>query len=196
MLGITRHPVSAESNIAYEDFSRMHRESHAARQSRWVPPFALNDKQLRRVLLVRCWRYVHNQTPVPANLNWKELDRAATAHTLQPHAILPTSPLVQKLMYASHVEAVLRAGGYLEFQAAITYRSWRLGQDSVTVADSLGISPQCVRVNLQRLRDIGRMLGFDCGVPHPSFRSKRHGTRLRAAWVRRKQAAAKRQAFA
>jgi len=56
----------------------------------------------------------------------------------------------------------------------------------VTVADSLGISPQCVRINLQRLRDIGRMLSFDCGAPHPSFRSKRHGTRLRAAWVRRR----------
>jgi hypothetical protein len=186
VLGIKRFPVSADSHIAYEDFSRMHQEDHAARQSRWVPPFALNTSQLRRVLLVRCWRYVHNQTPVPAILNWQELNRAATAHTLEPHKILVTSPLLQKLMYARHVEAVIRAGGYLAFQSAVAYRSWRLGQDSVTVAESLGVSPQCVRANLQRLRDIGRMLGFDCGVTHHSRKNEAHALRLRLAWVRRR----------
>ena len=196
MLGITRHPVSAESNIAYEDFSRMHRENHAARQSKWVPPFALNTSQLRRVLLVRCWRYLHNHTPVPETLDWQEMKKAATAHTLQPHKILPESPLVQKLMYARHVAAVIKCGGYLQFQSALAWRAWRLGMSSVDIAESLNISPQCVRINLQRLRDIARFLNFDCGVPHPSFRSKRHAARLRAAWVRRKQAAAKRQAFA
>jgi hypothetical protein len=186
MLGVTRHPVSAESNIAYEDFSRMHRESHAARHSKWTPPFALNTSQLRQVLLVRCWRYMHNQTPVPAILNWKELSRAATAHTLRPHAILPTSPAIQKQMHSSHVRAVLCVGGYLQFQSALVWRAWRLGMSSVDVAESLGISPQCVRVNLQRLRDIARQLGFDVGPPHHSRSNPRHSAALKTAWVRRK----------
>ena len=188
MLGITRHPVSVNSRIAYEDFSRMHRENHAARQSRWVPPFALNTSQLRRVLLVRCWRYLHNHTPVPETLDWQEMKKAATAHTLQPHKILPASPLVQKLMHARHVATVIKCGGYLEFSAAIAYRSWRLGQDSVTVAESLGVSPGTVRINLQRLRDIARQLGFDVGQPHHSRGNTHHSAASKAAWVRRRVA--------
>lgn len=186
MLGITRYPVSAESHIAFEDFSRMHRDGRAACHSRWTPPFALNTSQLRHVLLVRCWRYLHNHTPVPPILNWKELNRAATAHTLEPHKILATSPSVQKLMYARHVEAVIRAGGYLQLQASIAWQAWRLGMRSVDVAESLNISPQCVRINLQRLRDIARSLKFDVGPPHHTYKSKRHAARLRAAWVRRR----------
>jgi len=181
-----RHPVSAESNIAYEDFSRMHRENHATRQSKWVPPFALNTSQLRRVLLVRCWRYLHNHTPVPETLDWQEMKKAATAHTLQPHKILPASPLVQKLMHAQHVATVIKCGGYLEFSAAIAYRSWRLGQDSVTVAESLGVSPSAVRVNLSRLKDVARSLGFAVGPEHHTRKNKCHSAKLRAAWVRRK----------
>jgi len=186
MLGITRHPVSAESNIAYEDFSRMHRENHATRQSKWVPPFALNTSQLRRVLLVRCWRYLHNHTPVPETLDWQEMKKAATAHTLQPHKILPASPLIQKLMHATHVATVIKCGGYLEFQTAVAYRSWRLGQNSVNVAESLGVSPSTIRMTLQRLRNIAAELHYDVGTHHHSFRSKRHAARLRAAWVRRR----------
>jgi hypothetical protein len=186
MLGIERFPVSAESHIAYEDFSRMHREDHAACYSRWVPPFAMNTSQLRRVLLIRCWRFCHNCTPIPERLDWKKLNAEATARLLKPYKIRAESPLIQKQMHINHVRAALCVGGYLQLQTSIAWQAWRLGMRSVDIAEGLNLSPQCVRINLQRLRDIGRMLGFDCGVTHHSRKNKRHAARLRAAWVRRR----------
>lgn len=195
MLGIKRFPVSADSHIAYEDFSRMHCNDHGAGHSRWTPPFALNDKQLRRVLLVRCWRYCHNHSPIPEHLDWKTLNAEATARVLREHKIRAESPLLQKQMHISHVKAVLCIG-YLQLQASIAWQSWHLGMSSVDIAESLNLSPVCVRINLLRLKNVARQLGFDTGEAHPSFRNKRRGALLRAAWVRRKQAAAKQQAFA
>ena len=46
---------------------------------------------------------------------------------------------------------------------AIAFRSWRLGMDSVEVAETLGTTPQAVRVYLWRFRDIAKRLGFEVG---------------------------------
>jgi hypothetical protein len=146
----------------------------------------MNAQELRMVLLVRAWQYLHRDGTPPANSDWQEINREATTRALQKHKIRATVPLIQREMRARHVEAVVRAGGYLSLQAACAYRAWRLGQDSVTVAESLGVSPCAARVILQRLRDIARELGFDVGAPHHSFRNVRHSAALKAAWISRK----------
>ena len=70
-------------------------------------------------------------------------------------------------------EAVRRAGGYLQLQGAIAFRAWRLHQDSITVADSLGLTSMNIRVTLQRLRDTAEQLGFPVGKHHPTRGTKR-----------------------
>lgn len=186
MLGIVRQAVSVESNLAFSDYGRMHTEGHALRQSRWTPPFALNTSQLRRVLLVRCWRFCHNHSPIPEHLDWSKLNAEATARVQKKHKIRAESPLLQKQMHINHVRAVLCVGGYLQLQSALAWRSWRLGMNSVDVAESLGISPACARINLLRLKNIARQLGYDIGQPHHSRENARHSRALKKAWKRRK----------
>jgi hypothetical protein len=180
------HPVSVESKLSFADYGRMSTQ-HRAQGRRWVPPFAKNGKQLQRVLLVRVWRYCHSATPAPENIDWQQLNKAAQQRVLSYYKIRATSPTIQKEMHAQHVAAVIKCGGYLQLQAACAYRGWLLGENSVSVGESLGISPNCVRVILQRLRDIARSLGYDCGQPHPTYRSKRHSALLKKAWRQRKQ---------
>jgi hypothetical protein len=180
------HPVSVESKLSFDDYGRSMSTAHRAEGRAWVPPFATDGRQLKIVLLLRTWRFVHNGVPMPRNLDWHELNRIATERALKGHEIRESAPAIQKQIQEQHKAAVCRAGGYLQLQAAIAWRSWRLGQDSVTVAESLGVSPSAVRINLSRIKDAARLLAFDVGPPHHTRQNKRHAAALRAAWVRRR----------
>jgi len=182
------YPVSAGTEIAFEDFRRGMRTQFRSPSRAWVPPFALNDKQLRTVLLHRAWFYCHHTAP-PEAVDWKTANAKATAHALRSYEIRPDAP-AQIAMRDAHIAAVKRAGGYLQLIASCAFRAWRLGQDSVAVGDSLGISPCSVRVMLQRIRDVARKLGYDVGKPHPSRGSARYKASARAAWQRRKMRSA------
>jgi hypothetical protein len=181
------HAVSVKSKITFDDYGRSMSTQYRSERRAWTPPFANNDKQLQQVLLLRAWRFTHHGTPLPANADWQQVNRDATAKALQPHKIKSESPQIQKEMYAMHVRAIVKAGGYMQLQSSIAWKRWRLGEDSVTIAEALGISPGTVRIALARLRGIARSLGFDCGQPHHSYRSKDHSRRLKRAWRRRKR---------
>jgi hypothetical protein len=161
-------PVSQESGIAFSDYERM--QTHCAPKGRgdWFPPFAFNEKQLQRVLLVKAWSYVNGCSRAPETIDYAAINAAATVKAVAGYGVRDEAPQVQREMQAAHITAVQRAGGYLELQAAVAFRAWRLGQTSVEVAASLGITPFSVRVILQRLRDTARSLGFDVGAPHPT----------------------------
>jgi DNA-binding CsgD family transcriptional regulator len=179
--------VSVQTKLSFDDYSRSMQTQHRAQRRMWTPPFALDDRLLRRVLLARAWRYRHHGTPLPANADWQQVNRDATAKALEPHQIKATSPLIQKQMYTMHVRAVIKAGSYLALQSSIAYKRWRLGEDSVQIAEELGISPNAVRIGLARLRDIAKKLGFDIGQEHHSRGSAEHSRRLKKAWRRRKR---------
>jgi len=183
------HAVSVKSKITFDDYGRSMSTAYRAEGRGWVPPFALNNEQLQRVLLTRAWRYIHHVVSLPKDVEWQEVARTATEKALQPHNIKSGSPRIQKLMFVAHVSAVIRAGGLLQLWAAIAFRAWRLGMDSVAVGESLGVSPGAVRINLARLRDVARELGYDTGVPHHTYRSQRHSQLLKKAWKQRKQSA-------
>jgi hypothetical protein len=178
--------VSVQTKLSFDDYTRAMQTQHRAQRRGWVPPFALNNEQLQKVLLTRAWRYGHHGTPLPEDADWQQVNREATARALQPRHISSTCPLLQKAMYTAHIMAIARAGGYMQLQSSIAWKRWRLGEDSVQIAEELGISPGAVRIILQRLRDIGRMLGYDCGLPHHSRGSAEHSKRLKKAWRRRK----------
>jgi hypothetical protein len=158
------YPVSAETRIAFDDYWRsMHCEQHRAKPAPWVPPFALNDKQLQKVLLMRAWRYIHNGSPMPHNVKREEVNREATAKALRGYGIRDDAPPIQHVIQDKHKTAVRKAGGLLAMHAAIAFRAWRLGMDSVAVAETLGMTPQAVRQALWRMRDTARRLGLDVG---------------------------------
>ncbi len=171
-------PVS--TRIDFGDYARMGTERHVARRhARWTPAFAANDVQLRKVIAQRLWNFIQGvgigrndgSGHVPDELvnDWQRLCRMAD-EVEEQRARRDISHLstYQQQLIRTHRESVKRAGGYAELQAAIAYRSWRLGQDSVAVGESLGMSPQSVRVNLQRMSEMARRLGFEVFPYHKS----------------------------
>lgn len=153
--------VSARTSIAFSDYRSMHTETHKVRQD-WIPPFALNDKQLQQVLLHRAWTYAHGGAPFPQIVNVQEINSAATARALKGYVIHKDAP-IQVQMMQTHQTAVRKAGGYMQLHAAIAFRSWRLGMDSVAVAETIGSTPFAVRQSLWRMRDVAKCLGFEVG---------------------------------
>jgi hypothetical protein len=175
------YPVNAKNGIAFEDYGRMHCQQRSTKPAAWVPPFAMNDAQLQKVLLIRAWKYVHGGRKIIPDivdsLNRDEINAAATVRALRGHTIRPDAPARQHEAHAMHQESVRRAGGFLQLQAAIAFRSWRLGgMDSVAVAETLGTTPQAVRVVLWRMRDIAKLLGFDVGAAGYTAGMKRTAT--------------------
>ena len=155
------------TGISFDDYSRMQTHRHSSKPAAWVPPFAMNDSQLQKVLLIRAWRYINGprRLPIPdlATINREEINQAATAKALRGYTIRPDAPAIQHQAHAMHLESVRRAGGFLQLQAAIAFRAWRLGMDSVGVAETVHSTPQAVRVALWRFRDIAKRLGFEVG---------------------------------
>lgn len=161
-------PVNGKNGISFDDAKFMQTQRHKSKPAAWVPPFAMNDSQLQKVLLLRAWLYVgrgrsRRKLPDPDSISRQEINRAATAKALRGYIIRPDAPAVQHQAHAIHQAAVRRAGGFLQLLAAIAFRSWRLGMDSVEVAETLGTTPQAVRVYLWRFRDIAKRLGFEVG---------------------------------
>lgn len=178
--GRRHRPVEAEftqdgwtsNGVAFEDFTRMTtvNSSVPRRAPRWTPAFAADTKKLRRVLLHRGRMYLYGNAASPRRA-WKTINAAATRKALERLPVFfQNCPAHKRCESEAHIAAVKRAGGYLELQAAIAYRAWRLGQDSVAIGESLGMSPQSVRVNLQRLCEIARHLGCETFPPHHSRR--------------------------
>jgi hypothetical protein len=175
------HPVDAEytsegwtsTGLAFEDYERMSSRGSSIplRHRRWTPAFAASDDKLRRVLLHRAWLYLHGsgkRNSEPAD--WKTINAAATKKAMEIFKTRFTNcPAHKRCESAAHIAAVKHAGGYLELQAALAYRAWRLGQDSCGIAETLGMSPQGVRVNLQRICEVARKLGYDTFRRHYSF---------------------------
>jgi hypothetical protein len=136
----------------------------------FVPPFAFNDEQLRLVLCYRAWRYVHHHAEPPTSWNYEACNKAATKRALAGYDIDETA-VEQIEIQNDHKKAVRRAGGYMELQASIAFKSWRLGMPSPEVALACRVSPWQVRQSLRRLRGIAAKLGFDVGRRHHSLRA-------------------------
>jgi hypothetical protein len=173
------YAASAETSISFADYGRMHTETHRGIRP-WCPPFALNDSQLQQVLLLRAWRYTHNRG-IPAAADRDKINRRATALALRGNVVSADVPQIQREIVEKHRAAVRRAGGFLQLHAAIAFRSWRLGMDSVEVAESLGMTPWSVRQSLWRLRAVAKLLGFDVGrAGHSAGMKRKHKRKCRA----------------
>jgi len=151
------HAASEETELDYSDMQRCHTEFRSTfRARRWVPAFANSDRGLREVLASRMWCYVHGgairRAPERFVKNWKGLRRLVDAKVAQYRRKGCNFP----------------APVPVEIQAAICYRSWRLGQDSPTIAAALRLSPGMVRTTLFRIRVTAEKIGLPIGFSHHS----------------------------
>jgi hypothetical protein len=164
----------SSNGIAFSDYDRMNtvNSSVPLRERRWTPAFAASDEKLRRVLLQRAWFYLHSgRRLASAPDDWKTINDAATKKALERFKTsFQNCPAHKRRESDAHVAAVKQAGSYLALQSALAYHAWRLGKDSVAIGETLGMSPQSVRVNLQRLCNTARRLGYETFPRHFSFR--------------------------
>jgi len=137
--------VSTDSELSFNDYSRMSTITHEARNPKFVPAWALNDVQTRAVVLEKLFRYARsrNGSGLPAVL-------AARASC--------------DLRALEKCAAVSRAR--LGLFVRIIYLSYRTRRTSPQVGAEVGITPVCVRVILQGLNKIARELfPDDCNPP-------------------------------
>jgi hypothetical protein len=162
-----------DAGLAREDRENIHTERHATRLRKWIPEWAASDEKLRAVLSARIQCHAtHFRSYLRRGLSGSEL------------AIL-----------VRHKAAIKRAGSYEALHAAIAYRSFRLGWHSSAVAESLGVTAAMVRMNLMRMRDTARRLGFEENEPQHWSRGVKHGPRKkgirlqRGPWAKKKYSA-------
>jgi hypothetical protein len=164
---VTVHAVSQETHLDYRDMQRMSVVRHSTfRAGRYIPAFSMSDQSLRLVLASRMWTYVKGgrvrRVPERFLRNWKALRKLVDAK-------------VKKLRRAgSHFPAPVS----MEIQAAIAYRSWRLGENSPTIAAALHVSPFMVRTTLDRVRKTAEKIGLEIGFEHHS-KGKRWNTKAK-----------------
>jgi len=153
--------VTRDSGLAFSDYGRMHTVSRSAARRVPAPPFAANDEQLANVIAHRCWQYCHNVAEMPRQFDKKELKRMTTLHLKKfKDQRRGGEGSEQDCRHQAHVLNAQRIG-YVQMQAAVAYRSWRLNQPSTEVAASLGITPWNVRIILWRLSTVARKLGYE-----------------------------------
>jgi hypothetical protein len=164
--------VSAATEIAFSDFGRMHVERRAEQRSkRFIPAYATDLENIRKVLAVAAWGAVHPQRPLPdlVEHNADELMRVTDLHVakIAAKAISAKASVGQKVGRQRFVSTYAEEGAWLTTRAAVAYRSWRLGENSCQIAAQLSMSPQQVRAILGRLNAIARKLGYETFAPIP-----------------------------
>ena len=194
--------VSKDSALTFNDIQTMHVENHVDRpfKARWTPAWAMNDEQFRQVVLHRAWTYV-SRGPFPSGISMREMKRrcdAEFARVMKTERGTPGDG--QWNAHEQHKRSVIHAGGYLEMLAVALYRSCRLGQDSVTVAEQMGMRPSNVRQAVCRANIEARRLGFEVyavqhhtlglkvktGVTHSTVLERQRKADIRAGIVHRR----------
>lgn len=155
-------PASAETGIAWTDYERMgtikrRNEGHVHRRV-GTPAWAYEIEKVRRVVAACVWRFTfQSRAALPETFarDWRALKEAAD----REFARYANNQAGEKEVRAL-AKAVEKCGGLAEMYAGVIWRSWRLGQDCVTVAEALHMTPVAVRVRLQRIRLTAKWLGY------------------------------------
>lgn len=157
--------VPVSTGIGFDDYNRMGpQQRHVAATLHFVPEFTQNDKQLRLVLAQYAWAYLGNgRTRVPDSIveSWHELKRFVDARTARGNVLTKNCPAGQRRQYETYRKS--SQGKWFERLAGVAYRTWRLRQDSVAIAEALGITPVTVRQIRWRILRAAAQLGFDIG---------------------------------
>ncbi len=154
--------VSAATQISFADYQHMHVTRRASQRYKgYIPTFAANDQQLRRVLTVAAWQYCHGRKTMPSGLQVADLQQmTAERFKVWESCRLNNFSVAQRRIVERHIFATRYAGGWLALHATVAYLSWRLGYPSPQIAEQLWMTAAGVRITLYRLTKIARSLGY------------------------------------
>src|SRR6266436_3236532 len=123
------------TGLSHADYARMQTEKHNG----WhptAPPWSKSNEKTQRVIAAQI---------VAGRLIRPGADLAGIRETEKTVLESWRKAAERSAETAVRIKAVERAGGLAEFLAGIIYRSYRLAQDSPTVAGAMEIKPQSVR---------------------------------------------------
>jgi hypothetical protein len=186
------------TNIDYADYARMHtvKRKFGAGRRQPAPTWVMNDAKLRAVV-VRCVERraymgcksdtegtdIERLARAKALLerrkqkNIATLDRLVGVHSLLKSKCgdVPATRLMLQKVEGADTQLITNEK-YELLLVGITYRYWRLGDQSPEVAAALGIKPPLVRAICLRLRQAAGELGYG---PRLVLRRKRKGMSYR-----------------
>jgi len=165
--------------IAHADFASMHihRRKEVARRLP-KPEWAMNDKDLRRVVLLYCEGrlYIHPPADASDAERLKAIDARAKAvfpvkelelaRLLKQYNELSQDPNADKervrrlAILVQNRDSIIQIlkRGLPALVMSVVFQSYRLGRDSSTVAQELGIKPPMVRIWLYRMNRLAKGL--------------------------------------
>lgn len=148
--------------VSREDFtSGMSTFARTGRSKRWIPLFALNELQLRAVLIHATVGYCFGEkTPEAVSCELKYLVEIAKDRIAYHNARLSGLDQFHSNRLVGHLQAVESSGGYMQLLSAVAWRAWRLRWTGPEIAANLGIKYLQVMQILGRLVRIARILNF------------------------------------
>jgi len=174
VFGACRH---APQSLDRVDRTRCQARGLTAKR-RYLPQFAFNDEQLRRVLAAYIFRYAKMRLPEIEELEallaggidaLKELsaerERTLAELTERDHHGRFRSAKQRKI-FSEHRRLCRERGGRAAFVTRLCWLYYRCEGNSVSVAEELSCSPVAVRQVASRLCSIARELGFPTFPPH------------------------------
>jgi len=169
------------TNIAYEDYTRMHTERHVLAPGRRedAPDWVFNDLKLRDVVVrcVECRAYAARiKTYKPQGTHVQRLARAQqTLASLRPELVKRIDRLcatynsvagdpVARKYYGQKVEEVDTQLRFIDNPAlllvGVAYHYWRSGLTSAEIGQQLGVKPPHVRKLLLQMKTAAGHLGY------------------------------------
>jgi DNA-binding CsgD family transcriptional regulator len=131
------------------------------RSKRWIPLFALNDLQLRTVLIHATVGYCFKErAPEEVGCELKYLVEVAKDRVAYHNARLSGLDRVHSDRLVAHLSAVEASGGYMQLISAVAWRAWRMRWPSPDISAEFGIKYLQVMQILERLVRIARILNF------------------------------------
>ena len=184
------------TNIAFDDYQRMHTETHKPFSYRRLapPPWAMNDEQLRAVVTRCVERRAYMNRVNQYHPKGTDTERLAQAKQIiaarkqnQIEILDCLLDIHRTLKKCGDAPAVRLAAQKVEEQdtqlianekpelllLGVAYRYWRVGENSVEVGAALGIKPPLVRALCWRMRCTAGELGYGPPLRRRKSRPKR-----------------------
>lgn len=167
MNGVSLKTRFQGKKIAFSDYTRMHTEVHfGGRGPLPIPRWTSSDEKVRKVVGHRIC-ITAGFPEVPEDL--KDLRPLEEKYLRHIRASARSVPQLRK-----HLETVLRFGGPISFYTSLIYRRFRLAMNATELAEYYGITPENVRVSINRLCLIARAVFVDQNEHLPWHHSARN----------------------
>lgn len=181
-----KRAVSTDSQISFQDYSRMHMERRAETQERRLPTpaWAVDDAKLREIVVSYIERRYFINAPErhakPMEERMALIEQECARHLPDKESRLNTAVRRNRFGAPSDIEVqnldtqiMLDRRGCVAVVMSVAYLYYRIGWDSVAVAEELQLKSPHVRILLWRLHKVGRWIEAGRPKPWKGWREKR-----------------------